>query len=130
MEKLTSLTFVAAMIGGAPLTRTPAVLKSMEASIRDQVLQRLEVLLARNYSARIASWICTEWQLLEEQTFKLFNYLKDTKKESKKDYDILTLSKAVDIAGQFRDFVAVSKFFLSHPRSAWVLRYIQNRPHE
>ena len=48
------------------------------------------------------------------------------KKESKKNYDLLTLSIAVEISAQMDDFVIVSKGFLAHSKAWWMLEHLKN----
>lgn len=104
--------FVAIVIGGAPLTNLRRTLESVKDNIRSSMLGRLQALLTRKYSASIAEWMCKEWQLLEHQMLDLVNHLVKTKKESKKNYSVLTLSKAVNISDNIGGFVLVSKGFL------------------
>ena len=55
----------------------------------------------------------------------MINYLVKIKKESKKNYNILTLSRAVNISGNIKDFVLVSKGFLHLPSSKLVLDWLK-----
>ena len=125
VEKLTSLVFVAVVIGGAPLVNLRGTLERVKESIRSNMLERLQALLTRKYSTSIAEWMCKEWQLLENQTLDLINYLVKIKKESKKNYNILTLSRVVNISGSIKDFVIVSKGFLHLPSSMLVLDWLK-----
>ena len=90
------------------------------------MLERLEALLTRKYSASISKWMCKEWQLLEHQTLDLVNHLVKVKKESKKNYNILTLSKAANISDNISNFVLVSKGFLKMSSSKMVLGWLKD----
>lgn len=61
IEKLTSLVFIAVVIGGAPLTNLRRTLERVKDGIRASMLERLQALLTRKYSACIAEWMCQEW---------------------------------------------------------------------
>ncbi len=126
IEKLTSLVFVAVVIGGAPLTNLRGTLESVKDNVRSSMLGRLEALLTRKYSASTAEWMCKEWQLLEHQTLDLVNHLVQTKKDSKKNYNVLTLSKAVSISDNIDDFVLISKSFLKRSSSKMVLDWLKD----
>jgi hypothetical protein len=125
IEKLTSLVFVVVVIGGAPLTNLRGTLERVKESTRSNMLERLQALLTRKYSSNIAEWMCHEWQLLENQTLNLINYLIKTKTEGKKNYNILTLSRAVHISDNISDFVVVSKGFLCLSSSKMVLDWLK-----
>ena len=118
---LTSLIYVTLNIGGAPLIRLPDIIKGIEQDLRAQVLNYLQALLTRTHTSKIAAWMCAEWHLIEEQTLSLIRYLGDLKKNAATNYDVLTLSKAVDLAGCVDHFVVVSEVFLAHSHSGWML---------
>ena len=61
IEKLTSLVFVAVVIGGAPLTNLRGTLDRVKDGLRSNMLECLQALLTRKYSTSIAEWMCKEW---------------------------------------------------------------------
>ncbi len=119
---LTSLIYVTLNIGGAPLLKLPDIIKGIEQGLRAQILSYLQALLARTHTSKIAAWMCAEWHLIEEQTLGLIRYLRDLKGNAITNYDVLTLSKAVDLVGCVDHFVVVSEVFLDHPNSKWMLQ--------
>ena len=73
-------------------------------------------------------WVCTEWQLIEEQTLALIRYLAAEKK-GLDHHQTLLLSKAVSITDNLDFFVKISHQLLSCPQAELVLAHIKEHGH-
>jgi hypothetical protein len=98
--------------------------ESLSSEKRQFVLEAFHVLLSHHYSRPIAVWIYSNWDLIEKQTLILIRHLLKFDKEYEQIGGVLTIGKTVDITGSIDNFIAVTKWFLGHPKSTFVLEYV------